>query len=155
MDTLSLIFDALSAKKATLGHLSHLTQNLGDNNQLQAFDALYDRFKSQDGSVQNPFFIDIPEEAWVPDGDFGNGEDPRSRLSLKLELSGLKFHVQAIEVVENTDPDSNEYGYLQATNPQLETDVSNLWAIAGWEGEHPDLLIVQGRQYLVTMFPFA
>jgi hypothetical protein len=63
------------------------------------------------------------------------------------------MHVEAIEVYEVES--GSEAGFLKATNPYLEVDVERIWAIAGWEGDSPDLLEVQGRQYLLTMFPFA
>lgn len=110
------------------------------------------------GGVWNPIVCDIPEEAWEPVGDFDEDEngqiiDARTKLKVCMRFAGIMMHVEAIEVYEVEE--GPEAGFLKATNPYLEVDVERIWAIAGWEGDSPDLLEVQGRQYLLTMFPFA
>lgn len=109
----------------------------------------------QDGTVQNPFKIDIPESAWRPTGCLSDTGDDPSRLSVTIEFAGVMMHVSAIEVRQNDDESSPEHGYLQAVDPQFESDVEHIWAIAGWEGDSPRLLEIGGRTYLMTMFPFA
>lgn len=111
----------------------------------------------QDGTVQYPFILDIPESAWEQTGDFheDGSHDPRSRLSVKIKLAGVMMHVTAIEVKENEDETSPEHGYTQAVNDELESDVEHIWALAGWEGDSPHLLEIEGRAYLITMYPFA
>jgi hypothetical protein len=46
-------------------------------------------------------------------------------------------------------------GRLLIDDKRAGLQIERIWAIAGWEGDSPDLLEVQGRQYLLTMFPFA
>jgi len=110
------------------------------------------------GGVYNPIVCDIPEEAWEPVGDFDEDEngqiiDARTKLKVCMRLAGIMMHVEAIEVYKVKE--GPEAGYLKATNPYLEDDIEHIWAIAGWEGDTPDLLEIQGRTYLLTMFPFA
>lgn len=110
---------------------------------------------AQDGTVQHPFIVEIPESAWRPTGCLSDKGDDPSRLSVTVEFAGVMTHVTAIQVKENEDESSPEYGYLQAVDPQFEPDVERIWAIAGWEGDRPYLLEIQGRTYLLTMYPFA
>lgn len=105
------------------------------------------------GGVANPFVLDIPEDAWRPTGDFDEDEkwnisDARTRLSCKIMLAGIMMHVEAIQVKDNQD-------LVEAANPQLDSDIVNLYEIAGWCGECPECLEIQGRRYILTAFPFA
>jgi len=110
------------------------------------------------GAVGNPIICDIPEEAWEAVGDFDTDEtgkpiDARTKLKCCVRFAGIMVHVEAIEVYEVEE--GPEAGYLKATNPYLEDDIERIWAIAGWEGDSPNLLEIEGRAYLLTMFPFA
>lgn len=110
------------------------------------------------GQVGNPIICDIPEEAWEPTGDFGedaegNPSDIRTRLSCTVRFAGVMMHVEAFEVYEVEG--GPEDGWLKAVNPDLEIDIERLWGMAGWEGDKPDLLEIQGRTYILTMYPFA
>lgn len=105
------------------------------------------------GGVGNPFICDIPEDAWQPTGDFstddaGNVSDPLSRLSVKIQLAGIKMHVEAIQIKDGQEQ-------VEAANPQLDQDIASLYQMAGWEGECPDTLEIHGRRYIITAWPFA
>jgi len=105
------------------------------------------------GSVSNPIACCIPESAWEPTGDFAPDCDARTRLSCVVRLSGVNqgidMHVDAFEVCEDDD------GVFGVVNPYLTQDMVNLWGIAGWEGDRPETLEIEGRQYIVVMYPFT
>lgn len=105
------------------------------------------------GGVCNPIVCCIPESAWEPTGDFAPDCDARTRLSCVVRLDGIHpcidMHVDAFEVREDDD------GFFCVVNPHLAQEVVSLWEIGGWEGERPETLQIEGRKYIVTMYPFA
>lgn len=104
------------------------------------------------GSVSNPIRCSIPECAWDPTGDFEPECEAHTRLSCVVRLSGsnnlISLHVDAIEIFED------ECGDVYAVNPYLTKDITNILEVGGYSGDWPETLDIQGRKYLVVMYPF-
>lgn len=121
------------------------------------------RVQLKNGSREHPFILDVTEDAWQATGDVGqdadgNPYDIRTRLSCRLKFAGILMHVHAFEVHDVRD--GSEAGWssyiTQAVNPNFQKDIESIWTIAGWPANAGPLrMAIQGRGYLVTMFPYA
>lgn len=105
------------------------------------------------GSFNNPIVCSIPECAWDPTGDFEPECEAHTRMSCVVRLAGsnnlINLHVDAIEIFEN------ECGDVYAVNPYLAKDITNICEVGGYSGDMPETLDIQGRKYLVVMYPVA
>lgn len=106
----------------------------------------------QDGTVENPFVLEIPESCWLPTGDFNDCE-ATTRLSCKIQIAGVPLHVEAIQVYEPYYDDQSTN--LKPVNSDFESDIDQLYAMACWSGDTPMLATIQGREYVILTYPFA
>lgn len=101
------------------------------------------------GSVSNPIVCNIPENVWDRTGDFEPECEATTRLSCVVKINNTVYmHVDAIEIIED------ENGDVSAVNPYLTKDVLKIFEVGGYSGDMPETLEIQGRKYLVVMYPF-
>jgi hypothetical protein len=87
-------------------------------------------------------FIIEPDIAWEPNG---TDEYPNANLNAWVQILGVDFHAQAIEV--------DEHG--NAVDDHFQSDIDSLRDINGSYGEPFYTVQINGRPYVVFFYPFA
>lgn len=95
--------------------------------------------------------VQLPAQVWrpvgdEPDDDDADAGDTRSFLLSTLIVNGLHLHLEAHEVVPDSDP--------QECRQLGEERLNGLWQFAEWDG-HFDTMELDGREYLVVATPFS
>lgn len=88
--------------------------------------------------------LNIEDMGLRPIGE-DTGGTPESVLFGQLQIGNGSFHVAAFEVTEKG-------GELFAVNEQWQDDLNHVYGLSGTSLTH---VAIDGRQYVLTVYPFA